>query len=72
VSLTDEERAHLFRLMDRTRKERNEAELALGYLRYEALRKLSPREFVAINRRNLEGERFDDIVTAFVVGRYDQ
>jgi len=38
-------------------------ELALGWMRYETLRKLSPRAFSEINRRNLAGERFDDMIT---------
>lgn len=38
-------------------------ELALGWLRYEALRRVSPRTFAEMNRRNLAGEFFDDIVT---------
>jgi hypothetical protein len=38
-------------------------ELALGWLRYEALRRVPPRIFAEMNRRNLAGELFDDIVT---------
>jgi len=38
-------------------------ELALGWLRYEALRRVNPRIFAEMNRRNLAGEFFDDIVT---------
>jgi hypothetical protein len=38
-------------------------ELALGWLRYEALRRVNPRIFAEMNRRNLSGEFFDDIVT---------
>jgi hypothetical protein len=38
-------------------------ELALGWLRYEALRRVTPRIFSEMNRRNLAGEFFDDIVT---------
>ena len=38
-------------------------ELALGWLRYEALRRVNPRIFEEMNRRNLAGEFFDDIVT---------
>ena len=42
---------------------RTPEELALGWLRYEALRRVSPRIFAEMNRRNLAGEFFDDIVT---------
>jgi thymidylate synthase ThyX len=38
-------------------------ELALGWLRYEALRRLSPRIFAELHKRNIGGERFDDMVT---------
>ena len=38
-------------------------ELALGWLRYEALRRVDPRTFAEIHRRNLDGDSFDDIVT---------
>jgi hypothetical protein len=41
-------------------------ELALGWLRYEALRKVSPRTFAEMNRRNLAGEFFDGIVDGIV------
>jgi hypothetical protein len=38
-------------------------ELALGFLRYEALRRVNPRVFTEMHKRNLGGEFFDDIVT---------
>lgn len=41
-------------------------ELALGFLRYEALRKLHPRQFSELHARNLAGENFDDMVTKLV------
>ena len=46
---------------------RNALELALGHLRYEALRKLNPRQFAELNDRNLAGEFFDDMVDELVV-----
>ena len=42
--------------------------LTLGYLRYEALRKLHPRQFAMLHSRNLQGERFDDMVDDLVLG----
>ena len=42
-------------------------ELALGYLRYEAVRKLSARGFADLCARNLKGERFDDMVDELVL-----
>ena len=38
-------------------------ELTLGYLRYEALRKLGPARYSELCRKNIhEGRRFDDLV----------
>jgi hypothetical protein len=37
-------------------------ELALGYLRYEAIRRMSPRTFGEIYKLNLSGRIFDDLV----------
>ena len=34
----------------------------LGYERYEKARKLNPRAFTALHKRNLAGERFDDMI----------
>ena len=42
-------------------------ELALGFLRYEALRKLTPRKFSELHVRNLRGENFDEMVDKLVV-----
>lgn len=38
-------------------------ELAIGFLRYETLRRLSPRQFAELHKRNLNGEPFDNMVT---------
>ncbi len=38
-------------------------ELALGWLRYEAVRKMSTHTFGELCKRNIGGERFDDMVT---------
>ena len=53
----------LERLVERCIAERNEKELALGFLRYEALRRVGTRKFSEFQSRNLDGELFDDIVT---------
>ena len=37
-------------------------ELALGYLRYEAVRKMSPRTFGELHKLNLSGKFFDSLV----------
>lgn len=37
-------------------------ELAFGYLRYEAVRKMSPRAFGELHKLNLSGKFFDSLV----------
>lgn len=37
-------------------------ELALGYLRYEAVRKMSPRTFGELHKLNLSGKFFDSLM----------
>lgn len=47
--------------------ERDPKELALGYLRYEALRKLAPYSYLELCRKNIrEGHRFDDMVDELI------
>ena len=57
------EAVDLDRLVRRCVANHTPEELALGWLRYEALRRVNPRIFAEMNRRNLAGEFFDDIVT---------
>ena len=44
--------------------------LTLGYMRYEALRRLNPKDYTKLHQRNLLGERFDDLVDDLVVEFY--
>lgn len=53
-------------LTDRTLDTYQPAELAIGWLRYEALRKLNAHQFAELCKRNLKGERFDDMVDQLV------
>lgn len=41
-------------------------DLTMGFLRYEALRKLTPREFQVLWKRNIDGENFDEMVTELI------
>ena len=41
-------------------------ELVIGWMRYKALRALTPSQFAVLHRRNLAGERFDDMVDELV------
>ena len=46
--------------------DRHPVELALGFVRYEALRKVSPRQHAELHRRNLAGEHFNDLVDELI------
>jgi hypothetical protein len=41
-------------------------ELALGWLRYECVRKLNARAFAELCKRNISGENFDRMVTSAI------
>lgn len=45
--------------------------LTLGFMRYEALRRLHPSEYMKLHNRNIAGERFDDLVDDLVIEFYD-
>ncbi len=45
-------------------------ELALGFFRYEALRKLKPLQFEELHNRNLHGENFDGMVDELIIKEY--
>lgn len=51
---------------------RNVIELARGFLRYEALRKLNPRQFMDLKLRNINGEIFDRMVDELVAKGVNQ
>ena len=53
----------LEKLIEETIAERTPAEMALGWLRYETLRRLSPRQYTELNNRNMQGENFDEMIT---------
>ena len=56
-------------LVEKCVAEHDVKELAVGFLRYEALRRMNPRQFSEFHARNLKGERFDDIVTEELLKR---
>jgi len=65
--MTHEDDKAIQRILDKTIFENTAPELALGFARYEALRKLNPRQFAEIHQRNLNGERFDDMIDELVL-----
>lgn len=57
------EQQNRLRILRSLAASRTPEELALGYLRYETIRKLSPHQFGALHRLNIYGEKFfDDLV----------
>ncbi len=42
-------------------------EICVGFLRYEAVRKLHPKQFADLCARNLNGFQFDDLVDELVL-----
>lgn len=50
------------RLVGEALKSRNPIELAIGFVRYEKLRKLNARQFAELCKKNLKGEFFDGLV----------
>ena len=45
---------------------RAERELAIGYIRYEAVRVLNTRQYDALNCMTMQGQRFDDLVDRLI------
>ena len=58
-------------LIERALRGNNNIELAIGYMRYETLRKLNNRKFAYLNKLNLEGRNFDDMVDEIAAGTFD-
>lgn len=65
----DEKQKHaLWCKIKATEMRRQPDEIALGYLRYEALRKINGFQFTTLRGRNLNGENFDGMVDELVLG----
>lgn len=45
----------------------SDGDLALGWLRYGALRKLTPAQFRELCDKNLAGHKFDDLVDELII-----
>jgi hypothetical protein len=50
------------KLVEFTASSSNVKDMAIGWLRYECVRRMNPRQFGEICKRNLEGEDFDDLI----------
>lgn len=44
--------------------------LTLGFMRYEALRRVGPLHYKLLHEKNLAGQRFDDLVDDLVIEFY--
>lgn len=60
----DETNPDMDRLVRMVAASHTTKELALGFLRYETVRRLSPPRFKELCTLNLSGESFDDLVDA--------
>lgn len=54
--------SNIERLVNKIVASKTPTELAIGYLRYETLRRLKPRVFSELHSLNLAGRPFDDLV----------
>jgi hypothetical protein len=59
----------LDQLIAETIADRTTEQLALGWLRYEELRRFSVAAYQCLTARNLEGENFDEMVTSEMLKR---
>ncbi len=59
----------LDQLVADTIADRTPEELALGWLRYEELRRFSVAAYQCLTARNLDGENFDEMVTTELLKR---
>jgi hypothetical protein len=59
----------LDQLIAETIADRTPEQLALGWLRYEELRRFSTAAYQCLVSRNLEGENFDEILTNELIKR---
>ena len=64
---TQDELLQLSDKIAKTLYNRSAHELAVGWLRYEALRLLTPLKFAQLYQFNLNGENFDDMVTKLII-----
>lgn len=58
-------------IIERALRKNNNRELAIGSVRYETLRKLNTRQFAYLNKLNLGGRNFDDMVDEIATGTFD-
>ncbi len=64
--MTDAQKRHYDQQYRDAISERSTGELAVGFIRYEALRRLNPRQYAELHKRLLRGENFDGMVDELV------
>ena len=65
--MDSEQKQRLQRKASAAMDSKNIAELAQGYLRYEAIRILNARQFAELCARNANGENFDGMIDELIV-----
>ena len=65
--MTQNQRMAYKRMNHEIKRWHNMLELARGFMRYEALRKLNARQYAELMDRCYKGEAFDDLVDELVV-----
>jgi hypothetical protein len=63
----DENREKLERLVVKAMEDHFDRELALGFVRYERLRKMNPNQFAKLHEENMKGKPFDHLVDEAVL-----
>lgn len=64
--MTEEQSRRYEETINETLQRCDAEELAVGFIRYRALRKLHPQKYAELHRRNLAGERFDAMVDELI------
>ena len=62
-----EQRQKIDRLVVRAMEDNSDSELALGFVRYERLRKMNPMQFAKLHAENIKGRPFDFLVDEAVL-----
>lgn len=60
--MTDQQKNAFCVAVEHAIQSNNETELAIGFVMYQYVRKLTARQFAELCERNIKGERFDDMI----------
>jgi hypothetical protein len=65
--MTSKQKSDLNELTEDTAEQVDIKELAKGWLRYEKIRTLNAVQFAKLQRRNLEGRNWDDMIDELII-----